>query len=279
VEDSHLSVEEVCRLLGVHKSTFYRQKAKQAASCSGERKRPKQTKIREKVISLCEQHPTYGYRRIWALLKRQGIEVNQKTVYSVMKAEGLAQKQKRYEAKRTYQPVDFQINSSNQVWHIDMTKIWTEQGWKYLVSIIDAHDRRIVAWSLDEYCRDDEAIAVVEQAVIAAFPYGVRGKGLKLVQDNGSQFTSRDFVSTLKTLEIEQIRTSYKHPQSNGKMERWYRTLKEEEVWANEYRTLEEARVSIGAFIERYNNERPHSALGYQTPMEVYLGKLYTKVA
>jgi putative transposase len=63
----------------------------------------------------------------------------------------------------------------------------------------------------------------VEQAVNVAFPHGVRGEGLELVQDNSSPFTSRDFVSTLKTLEIEQIRTSYKHPQSNGKMERWYR--------------------------------------------------------
>ncbi|AMA73169.1 hypothetical protein ACH33_10065 [Aneurinibacillus sp. XH2] len=100
-------MEKVCRLLGVHKSTFYRQKAKATFV------RPKQAVIQEKVRVLCQQHPTYGYRRIWALLKRQGIEVNQKTVYSVMKAEGLTQKQKRYEAKRTYQPVDFQINSSN----------------------------------------------------------------------------------------------------------------------------------------------------------------------
>lgn len=279
MEDSHLSVEEVCRLLGVHKSTFYRQKAKATFSQPSARQRPKQAVIQEKVRVLCQQHPTYGYRRIWALLKRQGIEVNQKTVYSVMKAEGLTQKQKRYEAKRTYQPVDFQINSSNQVWHIDMTKIWTSEGWKYLVSIIDAYDRRIVAWSLDNYCRDDEAISVLEKAVNDAFPYGVRDQGLKLVQDNGSQFTSRDFVSTLKILGIEQIRTSYKHPQSNGKMERWYRTLKEEEVWVNEYQNLEEARASIGTYITLYNEQRPHSALGYRAPLEVYMGEYSTKAA
>jgi putative transposase len=220
-----------------------------------------------------------GYRRIWALLCREGVRVNLKTVYRVMKAEGLLQSVKRYEAKRTRQTWDMTLTSSNQVWHIDMTKIWTDEGWAYLFSIIDAYDRRIVAWELNRFCRDDEAIRVLEKAVNHAFPNGVRGSGLKLVQDNGSQFTSRDFVQTLKTLEITPIRTSYRHPQSNGKMERWYRTLKEEEVWLNEYRSLEEAKASFDRYICFYNYDRVHSALGYVTPMEAYSGELSTQVA
>jgi putative transposase len=93
---------------------------------------------------------------------------------------------------------------------------------------------------------------------------------LKLVQDNGSQFTSRDFVQTLKTLEIAPIRASYRHPQSNSKMERWYQTLKEEEVWPNEYRSLEETKASLHRYIFFYNYERVNSALGYLTLMEDY---------
>jgi putative transposase len=80
-------------------------------------------------------------------------------------------------------------------------------------------------------------------------------------------------------LGIEQIRTTYKHPQSNGKMERRYRTLKEEEVWANEYQNLEEARASIETCITLYNEQRPHSALGYRAPLEVYMGEHSTKAA
>lgn len=162
---------------------------------------------------------------------------------------------------------------------MDMTKIWTEEGWAYLFSIVDAYDRRIVAWSLTPFCRDQEAICVLEDAVNTAFPQGVQGQNLKLVHDNGSQFTSRRFVQTLKTLAITSIRTSYRHPQSNGKMERWYRTLKEEEVWPNEYCSLQEARDSITRFVHYYNHERIHSALGYLTPMEVYSGELSTQIA
>jgi putative transposase len=118
---------------------------------------------------------------------------------SIMKSEGLLQSSKRYAAKRTLRKWDLPVTGPNQVWHIDMTKIWTDEGWTYLFSIVDAYDRRVVAWDLSRFCRDDEGIRVLEEAVNASFPYGVRGCGLKLVQDNGSQFTSRDFVQTLKT--------------------------------------------------------------------------------
>lgn len=278
VEEAQFPVETVCRLAGIHKSTFYRRRTRLTGS-TRTRLCFRQREIRKHVRSLCEKYPTYGYRRIWALLCREGVRVNLKTVYRVMKAEGLLQSVKRYEAKRTRQTWDMTLSCSNQVWHIDMTKIWTDEGWAYLFSIIDAYDRRIVAWELNRFCRDDEGIRVLEKAVNHAFPNGVRGSGLKLVQDNGSQFTSRDFVQTLKTLEITPIRTSYRHPQSNGKMERWYRTLKEEEVWPNEYRSLQEAKASLDRYICFYNYERVHSALGYLTPMEAYSRELSTQIA
>jgi putative transposase len=279
VDELRFPVETACRLMGIHKSTFYRYRARMKSGAPHPRRCFRQDGIRNQVHVFCQTHPTYGYRRIWALLRRNGVHANPKTVYRVMKKEGLLQPSKRYDAKRTFRKWDLPVSGSNQVWHIDLTKIWTDEGWVYLFSVVDAYDRRVVAWDLSRFCRDDEAIHVLEEAVNVAFPYGVRDSGLKLVQDNGSQFTSRDFVQTLKTLGITPIRTSYRHPQSNGKMERWYRTLKEEEVWPNEYRTLEEACASIGQYIHFYNYERVHSSLGYLTPMEVYSGELSTHVA
>lgn len=272
-------MEKACRLVGIHKSTFYRHRTRLNRPATHCRVCYRQKSIRDRVRAWCERHPTYGYRRIWALLRRSGIRVNPKTVYRVMKKEKLLQPLKRYEAKRSRRSWNLPIFRSNQVWHMDMTKIWTEDGWAYLFSIVDAHDRRVVAWSLTRLCRDQEAIRLLEDAVNRAFSQGVRGQGLKLVHDNGSQFTSRRFVQTLKTLDIAPIRTSYRHPQSNGKIERWYRTLKEEEVWSNEYRSLQEARDSIARFVHFYNHERIHSALGYFTPMEVYTGELFTHIA
>lgn len=95
-----------------------------------------------------------------------------------------------------------------------------------------------------------------------------RGAGLTLTTDNGAQFTSARFVETLRTLGITHRRTAYNHPEGNGLIERFHRSLKEEEVWLHEYQSLEEARTSIGGWITEYNHDRPHRSLYNRTPRE-----------
>ena len=202
------------------------------------------------------------------------------TVYRVMRDEELLQKVPRYEAKRTYQPVDFEVTGPNEVWQTDLTKVWTKsQGWVSVISIIDTFDRRIVASKTSLLGRSKEAKDVLDEAVQKAFPLGVRGHELKLVTDNGSQFTSNSYTRMLKTLDIEHIRTSYKHPQSIGMIERWHRSLKEEEVWLDGYETLKKAKEGINRWVQFYNKERLHSALGYKTPLQYYRGSLRNSVA
>jgi putative transposase len=115
-----------------------------------------------------------------------------------MKGERLLQHAKRYNAKRLLRKWNLPVTDSNSVWQIDVTKIWTDEE-VYLFSVMDAYDWRVVVWDLSRFCRDDEGIRVLEESVNVAFSYGVRGSGLNLVEDNGSQFTSGDFVQTLKT--------------------------------------------------------------------------------
>lgn len=117
-----------------------------------------------------------------------------------------------------------------------MTKVWSQEGWAYLVAMIDAYDRRIVGFDTQAFYRDDEAIDALHLAVNQTYPEGIReaDSRLKLVHDNGSQFTSRDFQKSLDTLGIVSIWTAYRHLQSNGLIERWFRSLKEEEVWLHE---------------------------------------------
>lgn len=117
-------------------------------------------------------------------------------------------------------------------------------------------------------CRTQEALAVLDAALNKALPEGAKERGLRLVHDNGSQFTSRRFKGFVKGLEIEDIRTACRHPKSLGILEVWHKTLKVEEVYRKEYQTLAEARVSIRAWVERYNCAHLHSALAYATPME-----------
>lgn len=117
--------------------------------------------------------------------------------------------------------------SSNQVWQIDLTSIPTlPEGWGYLFTAIDTFDRTMSASDLFGRCRTQEALAVLGEALNRSFPEGIKGGALRLVHDNGSEFTSRHFREFVKALEIEDIRIAYRHPKSLGILEAWHKTLR-----------------------------------------------------
>jgi len=114
-------------------------------------------------------------------------------------------------------------------------------------------------------------LQAVEQAVLKTAAEGSREARLTMTTDNGTQFTSTRFIETLNRLGITHRRTAYHHPEGNSYIERFHRSLKEEEVWTAEYRSLEEARASIARWIEEYNHDRPHRGVGNRTPHEAFL--------
>jgi putative transposase len=160
----------------------------------------------------------------------------------------------------------------NQIWQSDMTKIWAGPavGWAYLVCVIDCCTREIVGWNLSHRCRTEDALAAVEQAVLERLPEGSREENLTLTTDNGTQFTSSRFLETLGRLGITHRRTAYHHPEGNSHIERFHRSLKEEEVWTAEYRSLEES-ADQHCSLDRGVQSRPasprspksHSARGF----------------
>ncbi len=129
-----------------------------------------------------------------------------------------------------------------------------------------------MSWNLSHRCRTEEALDAVEQAVLARLPAGGRQASVTLTTGNGTQLTSSRFIETLNRLGITHLRTAYHHPEGNSYIERFHRSLKEEEVWTAEYRSLEEARTSIARWIEEYNHDRPHRGVGNRTPREAFLG-------
>src|SRR2546422_672968 len=133
------------------------------------------------------------------------------------------------------------------------------------------YDEEIVGWNLSHRCRTQDALAAVEQAVLTRLPEGSREANVTLTTDNGTQFTSSRFLETLGRLGITHRRTAYHHPEGNSYIERFHRSLKEEEVWTAEYRTVEEARTSIARWIEEYNHDRPHRGVRNRTPHEAFL--------
>jgi putative transposase len=137
--------------------------------------------------------------------------------------------------------------------------------------VIDCCTREIVGWNLSHRCRTEDALAAVEQSVLERLPEGSREASVTLTTDNGTQFTSTRFIETLTRLGITHRRTAYHHPEGNSYIERFHRSLKEEEVWTAEYRNVQEARESIGRWIREYNHGRPHRGVGNRTPHEAFL--------
>jgi len=228
----------------------------------------------EQIVLACGKKVAYGYRRIaWWLRRKEGLVVNRKRVLRVMRERGLLAQSRRLRARRQKEWGRVEAHRPNEIWQADMTKVWIgpSLGWAYLVSVIDCCTREIVGWHLSQRCRTEDALAAVEQAVLERLPAGSRSANLTLTTDNGTQFTSSRFLETLARLGITHRRTAYHHPEGNSYIERFYRSLKEEEVWAAEYRSLEEAREAIGRWITEYNHDRPHRGVQNRTPHEAFL--------
>jgi len=228
----------------------------------------------EQIVVACGEKPAYGYRRVtWWLRRKESLVVNRKRVLRVMRERGLLVRSRRLRARRRKEWGRVEAPRPNQVWQSDLTKIWAgpSVGWAYLVSVIDCCTREIVGWNLSTRCRTEEALAAVEQAMLERLPEGSREAGLTLTTDNGTQFTSARFIETLHRLGITHRRTAYHHPEGNSYIERFHRSLKEEEVWTAEYRSLHEARENIGRYLEEYNHDRPHRGVGNRTPYEAFL--------
>ncbi len=226
----------------------------------------------QEIILACSEKPAYGYRRVvWWLGRHHALLVNGKRALRVMRERGLLVRQRRFQVSRRKDWGKVEALYPNHVWQSDMTKIWAGPtvGWAYLVSVIDCCTRDIIGWDLSRRCRSAEALAALNRAVLEVLPFGPRGTGLTLTTDNGTQFTSARYVETLNRLGITHRRTAYNHPEGNSYIERFHRSLKEEEVWLNEYQNFDQALRSIARWIEEYNHDRPHRGLHGQTPHEV----------
>ena len=246
-------------------SLYYRRK---------ERRSRADRRYDQEIIAVCGEKPWFGYRRVTLRLQRnRKLRINHKRVLRVMRERGLLLLPRRLRARRRKEWGRVGAAEPNQIWQSDMTKVWAgpAAGWAYLVSVIDCCTREITGWNLSLRCRSQEAIDAVEQSVLARLPAGSREAQLTLTTDNGTQFTSTRFLETLSRLGITHRRTAYHHPEGNSYIERFHRSLKEEEVWVHEYQSMEEARTSIGNWIAEYNHDRPHQSLKNRTPHEAFL--------
>jgi len=273
--DTEISVRRLARTFGEPVSTVGRWIRPKRKNVTKERRCPVSgnPSIRACVRSMCERprNRTFGYRRIWALLRRNGIVINKKTVWKIMHQMGLTRPKRWYKPSRPKRIEKMRPVGPNQGWQIDMTGfVLSNLTPLYLVMVTDCYSRRIVGWTLDRRCRAGEWIGALRMALESE---GLTTKQacrrLTLRSDNGSQPCSKKFVEYLGKTGVRGQYTGYNAPDDNAYIERVIRTVKEEEIWPNLYDTLSEARACIESYVNYYNEERIHSALGYRTPNEV----------
>lgn len=229
--------------------------------------------LRERVRQLCDgpRHATYGYRRIWALVRREGRwAVNRKTVWRIMHDEGLTRPKVWGRAARPKRVERMRPTAPNQGWQIDMTSLQlSDLTPLYLVVVTDCFTRQLVGWTLERRARATEWTSALRMALESR---GLTTKescrSLVVRSDNGSQPCSKHFVEFLGGVGATGQYTGYNAPDDNAYVERTIRTIKEEEIWPSLYDTLNEAHQAIDAYVRFYNSERIHSALGYGTPDE-----------
>jgi putative transposase len=267
---SHADVQHLCRLAGLPRATYYRRLARhdgKAAECE----------LRDLIQRICLKHIFYGYRRVTATLKRQGMIVNAKKVQRLMREDNLlAQRKTPFLKPPSERPSGFLVvpnlirglvpSAPDQIWVADITYVHLTKAFAYLAVILDAFSRKAVGWAFDDTLDASLAITALEKAIAARRPTPGR---LIHHSDRGVQYASIAYRQRLAERDIAISMSRPGNPFDNAKAESFMKTLKAEQINGKAFADINDARRRINNFIaEVYNKERLHSALGYQSPLE-----------
>lgn len=262
-----VSERRLCRVLEISRSSV---RSRPSVPTDGKRVRT-DTPLSKKILGVILSFPTFGYRRVHAILgKQHGMRVNLKTVYREMSAQRWFVHQRSVTPRPRVQGLRSVASRSDERWAMDVTHIdCGRDGWGHLAAVIDCHDREIVGYEFALRGRAREAERALEEACLYRFgtlrPTGSRPT---LRSDNGLIFQSRRFRGACHDYRLAQEFITPYTPQQNGMIERVFRSLKEECVWLENFEDFHQARRRIRAWITWYNEERPHQSLGYLSPRE-----------
>jgi len=262
----------MCKVLQISSSAYY-----------AWRKRPESERKRENnaLIPLVQEihirmRKSYGSRRMAKELRKQGVDCGRNRARTLMRLAGVQVKQKKKFCITTDSnhnlPIaanllnrQFNVSEPNRYWVSDITYIWTAKGWLYLATVMDLYSRRIVGWSMDTSMTRKLVMDALLMAVWRRKP----GKGLIHHSDRGSQYCSTEFQSLLRVHGIVCSMSRKGNCWDNAVMERFFHSLKSEQVYHMNYKTQEHAKTDIVDYIEMfYNSNRAHSYLGYLSPNE-----------
>lgn len=265
-ERTEIETTQVLKWLGLPRSKFYDWRKRYGCANEHNGKAPHDWWLedweKQAAVDFFIQHPRDGYRRLAYMMLDAGVVAcAPSTIYRVLKDAGVLLKSTAVPSKKGTGFV--QPEKAHQEWHIDVTYLNLSGTFYYLCSILDGYSRFIVEWEIRESMKEPDVELIVQRA-LEKFP-GVKPK---LISDNGPQFIAKDFKEFIRLSGMTHVRTSPYYPQSNGKQERMQGTVKRECIREENPATEEEARRVAGKYVDYYNDERLHSAIGYVTPRD-----------
>ena len=262
-KNTEITIQEQCRLINLARSSYYYNRKPET---------PLNIELMKKIDEIHTKHITWGSRKIRDYLRNMGYKINRKRIQRLMR---LMQLQVLYPKRNLslrnhehrifpYLLRNLKISRSNQVWCTDITYIRLEHGYAYLVAVKDWHSKKVLSWELSNTADRFFCISSLERAI------RLYGKPEIFNSDQGSQFTSPDFIKVLQDANIKISMDGKGRALDNAVIERFWRTLKYDEVYLHDYKNMKEARKRISLFIKEYNSLRPHQTLSGRTPDSVY---------
>lgn len=264
-EHKQLSKRTVAQLLGVNISSCY-VKSKTKA---------KDTTLMNEIRDIYAMRPFQGYRRMTLDLKDLGYEINHKKVYRLMRLMGLqALYPKKNLSKRNHEHkvYPYLLNQHpplkpHDVWCVDITYIKIAKGFVYLTALIDVVSRYVVGWHVSTSLETESCLQALEMAIKSSY------KPKIINSDQGCQFTSQEWVYQIRLLGVNISMDGKGRALDNIPIERFWRTVKYEEVYLKTYESVEEAKQCLALYIDWYNHNRRHSGINNYKPYEVMVGK------
>lgn len=225
------------------------------------------------ILRYAKDHPGEGYRRLtYMMIDEDVVAVSPSTTYRVLKTAGMLNRWNKVKQSAKGQGFE-QPTVPHQHWHTDIKYVNYYGTFLFFISVIDGYSRFMVHHELRMSMQTFD-VQITLQRAFEKYP----GCKPRIISDNGSQFISKDFAEYLKQLGLQHIRTSFAYPQSNGKVERYHRTLQQECLQKKSFINLDDARKQIARFVDYYNTKRLHSSLYYLTPEDFIFGRVEEKL-
>jgi putative transposase len=265
MDNARINVKRQAELLSVNRTSVYRKPVQRVIS-------EQELLVMRRIDEIHTHEPTWGYRTITRILQRDDkLTINRKKVRRLMKVMGIyaiypkPNLSKRYHAQyvKPYLLRNMQITRPDQVWGIDITYVRMSRGFMYLFVIIDWYSRYIVDFELSSTLEKGFVLNCLKRALSIRKPEIINS-------DQGSHFTNADYIKLIEGAGVKVSMDGKGQCLDNARTERFFRSIKVERIYINEYETPRELRSMIKAYMKSYNTYRPHSSLGGQTPAQYY---------